>query len=331
MEDIVEIKGLVKKFGEKAAVNGIDFKIKEKEIFGILGPNGAGKTTTINLILGILKPTAGTIKVAGLEVSRHEEEIKSMIGFMTQETLVEADLTAQQNLELFCELYHVDKEEVKGRVDSALKDAGLENVANQKAGTFSGGMQRRLALVRSMMHNPKILILDEPTTGLDVQNRVEMWRRIRKLQEKGVTIILTTQYLEEADDLCDRIAIIDHGEIKAQGTPAELKSAIGKGNIIEILSNSKDAPKIAEMLRSKFKMQASVVGDKVSAPLLEKGVKRFNEIVAEISKEDYAVFSIGMHLPTLDDVFIKLTGSSLRDSVGENTSSDARARMMTRR
>lgn len=331
MHNIVEIKGLVKKFGEKAAVNGVDFGIREGEIFGILGPNGAGKTTTINMILGILKPTSGTIKVSGLDVSRHEEEIKNMIGFMTQETLIEADLTAVQNLELFCELYHVDKEEVSERVASALKEAGLENVADQKAGTFSGGMQRRLALVRSMMHNPMILILDEPTTGLDIQNRLEMWKRIRKLQEKGVTIILTTQYLEEADNLCNRIAIIDQGEIKAQGTPSELKSMIGKGSMLEILSDMRDAQKIADMLKSKFRISATVIGDKISAPIIDRGIKVFNEIVNEISKAGYNVFSIGMHLPTLDDVFIKLTGSSLRDSVGENTSGNARVRMMARR
>jgi len=329
--DIVEIKGLVKKFGEKAAVDGIDLGIRENEIFGILGPNGAGKTTTINLILGILKPTAGTIKVLGLEVLRHEEEIKNIIGFMTQETLVEGDLTAKQNLELFCNLYHVDKSEIPKRIDEALIESGLSNVSDQKAGSFSGGMQRRLALVRSMMHNPKILILDEPTTGLDVQNRIEMWSRIRKLKEKGVTIILTTQYLEEADELCNRIAIIDQGKIKAQGTPSELKAMIGKGNVLEVVSNTQDARKIADMLESKFKIKATVAGEKVNAPLLDKGVKLFNQIVGEISKSGYEVFSIGMHLPTLDDVFIKLTGSSLRDSIGENTSNITRARMMSRR
>ncbi|MEM3827506.1 MAG: ATP-binding cassette domain-containing protein [Candidatus Micrarchaeaceae archaeon] len=331
MHNIIEIKGLVKKFGNFTAVNGIDLKINENEIFGVLGPNGAGKTTTISLMLGILKPTAGTIKIAGLDVLKHEEEIKNIIGFMTQETVVEADLTAAQNLQLFCELYHVDKKEVPERVKIALEDSGLVAFANTKAGTFSGGMQRRLSLVRSMMHNPRILILDEPTTGLDVQNRVEMWRRIKELKQKGMTIILTTQYLEEADELCDKIAIIDHGKIKAEGTPSELKAMIGKGNVLEIVSDTQDAQKIAKMIETKFRIKSEVVGEKISAPLLDNGVKIFNQIVSEISKSDYKVFSIGMHLPTLDDVFIKLTGSSLRDSVGENTSQISRARMMSRR
>jgi daunorubicin resistance ABC transporter ATP-binding subunit len=331
MKDIIEIKGLVKKFGDFTAVDKIDLGIKENEIFGVLGPNGAGKTTMINLILGLLKPTAGSIKVDGLDNVKHLEQIKNMIGFMTQETVVENDLTAVQNLTLFCELYHVGKKDIGGRVAEALKEARLEDFADKKAGTFSGGMQRRLSLVRSMMHTPKILILDEPTTGLDVQNRFEMWDRIRELRKKGMTIIMTTQYLEEADSLCDRIAIIDHGKIKAEGSPSELKAMLGRGNVLEIVSDAAGAPKIARVLESKFGIKATVNNEKVSTVLGGGSLKTFNSIVQEMSRDGYSIFAISMHLPTLDDVFVKLTGASLRDSVGENVSSTVRARMMGRR
>ncbi len=331
MKDIIEIKGLVKKFGDFTAVDNIDLGIKENEIFGILGPNGAGKTTIINLILGLLRPTSGSIRVDGLDNVKHLEQIKNLIGFMTQETVVENDLTAVQNLTLFCELYHVDKKDIGARVAEALKEARLEDFADKKAGTFSGGMQRRLSLVRSMMHTPKILILDEPTTGLDVQNRLEMWDRIRELRKKGMTIIMTTQYLEEADTLCDRIAIIDHGKIRAEGSPSELKAMLGRGNVLEIVSDSAGAPKIARVLESKFGIKAVVNNEKVSTVLGSGSLKTFNSIVQEMSRDGYNIFAISMHLPTLDDVFVKLTGSSLRDSVGENVSSTTRARMMGRR
>lgn len=331
MKNIIEIKGLVKKFGDFAAVDGINLEIEEGEIFGILGPNGAGKTTTINLILGLLKSTSGSIRIDGIDNTKHLEQIKNMIGFMTQETVVESDLTAVQNLTLFCNLYHVKNDEVDGRVKEALREANLEEVANAKAGTFSGGMQRRLSLVRSMMHTPKILILDEPTTGLDVQNRFEMWDRIRDLRNKGMTIIMTTQYLEEADALCDRIAIIDHGKIKAEGTPSELKAMIGKGNVLEIVSDTANAPKIAKVLESKFKLKVELKNEKLSAVLNSGDIKTFNRIVDEMSRDGYRIFAISMHLPTLDDVFIKLTGTSLRDSLGENVSTMSRARMMGRR
>ncbi len=264
-EYAVEIDSIIKKFGDFTAVNGISLKIRKGEIFGILGPNGAGKTTTINMILGLLSPSSGRIIVNGMDVAKAGSEIKSEIGLMTQETVVESDLTARENLDIFARLYHVPMAEMQGRIKEALAEAELTNFADKKAGTFSGGMKRRLELVKPMLQKPRILILDEPTTGLDIQNRVNMWGHIKELNKEGVTIILTTQYLEEADELCERIAIIDHGKIKAIGTPSELKKIAGAGRILEIIvENNADAGAVASFLKTGFKLSPEVKLDKIT-------------------------------------------------------------------
>ncbi|MCL5430011.1 MAG: ATP-binding cassette domain-containing protein [Candidatus Marsarchaeota archaeon] len=328
-KSIIKVERLVKKFGDFTAVNNIDLDIKEGEIFGLLGPNGAGKTTTINVLLSLLKPTSGKVTINGLDVSKHPEEVKQMIGLMTQETVVEGDLTGTQNLMLFAELYHIDKVKREKAVKTALEESDLMNFANAQAGTYSGGMQRRLGLVKAMLHEPKILILDEPTTGLDVQNRVTMWKRIKELNANGTTILMTTQYLEEADELCSRIAIIDHGKIAAQGTPSELKKLASDGDILEVVTKMDEIPKLLNLLKTKFHIIGTSTGENVTAPLGKDARKQFVRISEAIEKEDITIFSIGMHLPTIDDVFIKLTGSTMRDTLGEKTT--GRMPMMGRR
>lgn len=299
-------------------------------MFGLLGPNGAGKTTIINVILGIMKQTSGSIRINGLDNLKRNEEVKSLIGMMTQETVVENELTARENLELFARLYHVDNNKIPGRIEEALEEADLVKFGNVRAGTFSGGMQRRLELVKSMIHDPQILILDEPTTGLDVQNRTQLWKRIKELNKRGITIILTTQYLEEADALCDRIAIIDHGKIKAIGTVSELKALVGTGNVLEIVAKPDDISDIVRLLK-KHDVDAVVKVDKITASLGRDSSKNFTKIANAIEGEKIQVLAISAHLPTLDDVFIKLTGSQIRDSTGENASAMTRAHLMKKR
>ncbi len=330
-KNILEIRGLVKRFGDFTAVNGIDFEIKEGEIFGILGPNGAGKTTTINMILGLLKPTSGTIVVNDIDITRgHGNEVKTMMGLMTQETVVDGDLTAYDNLEIAAQLYHVPKDKIPQKIKEALDEAELTQFSNRAAGTFSGGMQRRLALVKAMVQDPKLLILDEPTTGLDIQNRVSMWGHIKDLVKGGVTIILTTQYLEEADVLCDRIAIIDHGKIKAIGTASELKRMVGTGRMLEmIFEDSSHAQHGAEVIRSHFKVSATVKDDRVDAVIEKWDPRILTEVLSALDRKKIEVSSVNVHFPTLDDVFIKLTGSGMRDSASESYTS-ARSDMFVR-
>ncbi|MGC8669548.1 MAG: ATP-binding cassette domain-containing protein [Candidatus Micrarchaeia archaeon] len=313
--DFVEVKNVSKKFGNFTAVNNISFNVKKGEIFGILGPNGAGKTTTLNMMLGLLKPTSGSISINGLDITKHGKELKQQIGLMTQETVVEADLTARQNLELFAKLYHLNSEQTKKRVSEALKESQLTEFADKKAGTFSGGMQRRLLLVKTLIHEPKLLILDEPTTGLDIQNRTGMWNHIKNLHKMGITIILTTQYLEEADALCDRIAIIDYGKIIAMGTSSEIKRIVGE-NILEVIAEEKQVNKVVDIIKEISGVNPEVKVDKITANIRKEPLATIRKIADRLEKEKINVLAISMHLPTLDDVFIKLTGNTMRDEVG---------------
>ncbi len=314
MQPFVDVKNLRKLFGNFTAVDGISFSIGKGEIFGILGPNGAGKTTTISTILGIEKQTDGKIIVDGLDNLKHPKEVKQIIGFMAQETIVDNELTGRQNLALGADLYHIPKSEIPSKVSFALAESQLEKFADVKASNYSGGMKRRLYLVKSMLHEPKLLILDEPTTGLDIQNRVQMWKDIRKLKADGVTIILTTQYLEEADALCDNIAIIDHGKIIAMGTPSQLKKMIASGNVLEIITKTENVEQVRKMLKSKVGLNSTAVNDKIEAMVEKSPLDTFQKILEALKSSKVPVLSVSLRLPTLDDVFIKLTGASLRDA-----------------
>ena len=223
------------------------------------------------------------------------------------------------------------KDKIAGKIKEALSEAELTDFADKKAGTFSGGMQRRLALVKAMIQDPKLLILDEPTTGLDIQNRVNMWGHIKDLVKVGVTVILTTQYLEESDALCDRIAIIDHGKVKAVGTASELKQMVGTGRILElVLANPSDAQKAAEVLKTHFKINASIKGDKLDAVIDKWNSEMLTGILEALEKRKITAISVNAHLPTMDDVFIKLTGSGTRDAATQDYTS-TRSQMFMRR
>lgn len=327
-EYAIEISGLRKSFGSFEAVKGVDLKIRRGEIFGLLGPNGAGKTTILNMVLGLLKSTKGSIIIEGMNIDKHANEVKRRMGFMTQETVVDGSLSARDNLMIAAELYHVPREVVGRKVEEALKEADLTSFADSLAGTYSGGMQRRLNLVKSMIQEPKILILDEPTTGLDVQSRFSMWGHIRRLNKEGMTIILTTQYLEEADALCNRIAIIDHGSIKAQGTASELKRMVFAGNLLEIVTKPEDTGKAEKLLFGRLGIKATVRDDRLSAVLESRPLATMIKAAQMLETEKVEVLSISLHLPTMDDVFLKLTGESFRDSTGEQTSAMTKLRSM---
>ena len=316
-EYAIEVDDVVKKFGDFTAVNGITLKIKKGEIFGLLGPNGAGKSTTINMLLGLLKPTEGKVYVNGIDMQKDPAKAKCILGVVTQETVIEPELTAEQNLEIFGRLYHVPKEELKEKIDFLLDLADLKSFAKSYAGTFSGGMKRRLETVKALIHDPEILFLDEPTTGLDIQNRTKVWNLLRQInKEKNVTILMTTQYLEEADQVCNRIAIIDHGKLMALGTPTELRQKIGMSNIVEVSANRDDLPKVAQVFK-KLGLEPQVLSNKVISSIKSDAVKKLDQIIKALSAGGITVQSVSLHEPTIDDVFLKLTGSSVRDETGE--------------
>ncbi|MGC8580667.1 MAG: ATP-binding cassette domain-containing protein, partial [bacterium] len=269
-------------------------------------PNGAGKTTTINIIMGLLDPTSGRVIVEGMNTSRDIERIRQIIGLVTQETIVEPELTVMENLRLFGRLYHVPEDEIEERGRNLLKMVGLENFSDAYAGVLSGGMQRRLAVAKALIHNPKILILDEPTTGLDVQNRTNFWNLLEKVnRERGITILLTTQYLEEADRLCQRIAIIDHGKIVALGTPSELKRSISRGSILEISAEKGALVQAAEIAKKLFRQEPKIQGDRFSVAVEGDSIEAMNKYIKELEAKKVTIISVSMHQPTLDDVFLK--------------------------
>ncbi len=318
-EYAIEIEDLVKSFGSLTAVNGVTLRIKEGEIFGLLGPNGAGKSTTINMLLGLLNPTSGRITVKGIDVTKFPSKAKENIGVVTQETVVEPELTAEQNLMIFGRLYHIPPNELQNRIEFALDLADLQDFRNAYAGRFSGGMKRRLETAKALMHYPPVILLDEPTTGLDIQNRTKIWNLLRQInKDKNVTILLTTQYLEEADQLCDRIGIIDHGKLIALGTPAELRQKIGMSTVIEVSAEKEDIAKVAQIFK-RIGLEPQTLNNKVTAAGGDKAVEKVEKLVTALSSAKIKIHNIAMHEPTIDDVFLKLTGSEVRDSEGTMT------------
>lgn len=319
-EYAVEIEHLVKRFGDLAAVNDVSLKIKKGEIFGLLGPNGAGKSTTINMLLGLLEPTEGKVIVNGVDMRKSPHTARNGIGIVTQETVVEPELTAEQNLRIFGRLYHIPPSELPKDIEFALELADLTAFKNAYAGTFSGGMKRRLETAKALMHAPELILLDEPTTGLDVQNRTKIWNLLRDINRKqNVTILLTTQYLEEADQLCNRIGIIDHGKLIALGTPAELRQKIGMSNIIEVAAEKEDLQRVATAFK-KVGLEPQVLTNKVVATGGEGAIKKIEMLIKEATAKKIPIHNISMHEPTIDDVFLKLTGSEVRDATGSFTS-----------
>ena len=315
--DIIAVEDLVVVYPDGTrAVEGISFRVRTGEFFGFLGPNGAGKSTTIKTLTTLLRMTSGHASVAGAGIDRDPDEVRKSIGVLSQDTVVDVDLTGRENLLLFGRLQHVPSAVLEERVDDLLRVVQLEDVAGKPAGRYSGGMRKRLDLASALVHEPSILFLDEPTTGLDPQSRAAIWDYLEKLnREKGVTIFLTTQYMEEADRLCQRIAIIDHGRLIGEGTPGELKSALG-GETIEL---SFDPPANAELVARAAVMLGAIAGlsqlTKSTSGLSATAVhaeRLLPLVVTTLAKEEIHPSALSVSSPTLDDVFLRLTGRRIR-------------------
>ena len=234
---LIVIDKLVKKYEDTIAVNGLSLEVKEGELFGLLGPNGAGKTTTINVLCGLLKPTSGSVSVGGYDVTKESFKIKELIGVCPQDTAVYSYLTGRENVELFGNLHTMPKDKIKKNSEELLNKLGLLEDANRRAGRYSGGIRRRLNIAMALVQDPKIVFLDEPTVGMDVQSRHAVWDFLRGLKKRCKTIILTTHYMEEAEELCDRVGIIDHGKLIALGSPKQLKDDFRAKNLEEVFIN----------------------------------------------------------------------------------------------
>lgn len=311
MGNIIEVKKLVKKFEDLTAVDGISFEVKEGEVFGLLGPNGAGKTTTLSMLITLLKPTSGEATVNGFDVMKNHNEVRGSIGMVFQDPTLDDELTAYENMDFHGRLYHVPKEERKTRIAELMKLVGLDSRKDSLVKTFSGGMKRRLEIARSLLHQPKILFLDEPTLGLDPQTRNKLWDYIKDLnKKKGVTIILTTHYMEEADKLCDRIAIIDYGKIIISGTSEALKEQIG-GDVITVETNQGD--KLEKALKNLKWIKSVKCHDGSVTINVHNAGQKVSAIVAITNKHKIKTTSFEIHNPSLEDVFLHYTGRTIRE------------------
>ena len=318
----IEVEGLVREFKKgPRAVDGIDLHVSPGEIYGFLGPNGAGKSTTVLVLTTLLPPTSGTARVAGLDVVHQGAEVRRAIGASLQESALDPFLTGREHMRLQSALHGLGKADRERRGTELLERVGLTDAADRKVGGYSGGMKRRLDLGLALVHGPRLLFLDEPTTGLDPQSRAALWDEVRRLANDGVTVFLTTQYLEEADVLADRVGIIDRGTIVAEGTPAELKAAIGRPSVEAIPADPSDRERLEGVLH-RFGEAAAASPNGVAARLPE-GVGDLAEIVRTLDAEGIPIADLRLHAPTLDDVFLAKTGRSLEGAGDDGRDEDA--------
>lgn len=308
--NILEVKNLNKKYDSNTVVNNINFTLEKGKILGFLGPNGAGKSTTISMITGLVSPTSGEIifeeKLKGIS------SFKEHIGLVPQDFALYFDLTAEENVSFFCGLYGFKGKELKNRVKRALEFVGLSDVKKKRARDFSGGMKRRLNIACAIAHTPKLIIMDEPTVGVDPQSRNHILESVKKLKEDGATIIYTSHYMEEIEEICDVIAIMDHGNIIAEGTSSQLKNDLNNDNIISIeLSKVNDA--IIQNIEKLNNVEKVSVADSTISCYYKDNDHIIEDLVSTISKSDCTIKNIRNEIPSLETVFLSLTGKSLRD------------------
>lgn len=304
----ISTTNLVKNFDGKNAVNGISLDVHQGEIFGILGPNGAGKTTFLRMLATLTKVTSGSASIFGNDLTKDGAKVRNFIGLTGQYASVDEELTGMENMIIFGQLNGLSKKEAKKRGLELLKQFSLTEAKDKSISAFSGGMRRRLDLAVSLITKPPLIFLDEPTTGLDPRTRGEMWKTIRELVKGGSTIVLTTQYLDEADQLADRIAIIDHGSIIAQGTPSELKNILGETTFELSLIKSSQIKQAKEMIEQKFNIEVIVLPEFATLSIKVTDTKIMTQILLLLETEHIAINEFETRKPTLDEVFLELTG-----------------------
>jgi ABC-2 type transport system ATP-binding protein len=321
----VQVEELTKDFDGLRAVNAVSFGIESGRIFGLLGPNGAGKSTTLAMLATLLKPTAGAAWVNAFDIRTHPEDVRRSIGIVFQDQSLDEELTAWENMDMHGRLYHVPRAVRQRKIGELMELVGLSERARDLVKTFSGGMRRRLEIARGLLHEPKVLFLDEPTLGLDPQTRNHLWTYIAALnRDKRITIIVTTHYMEEADRLCHEVAIIDHGRIIASDTPAALKRQIG-GDVVTIESSDND--RIFPRIRAVPAVKDAEIRDGAISVKLDQAERHIAELVTVCSEDGISVQSISVHKPTLEDVFLHFTGRTIRE---EEASGRERMRMAHR-
>ncbi|MFD1828637.1 ATP-binding cassette domain-containing protein [Streptomyces desertarenae] len=313
-------EGLVKRYGGKRALDGLDLAVRRGTVHGVLGPNGAGKTTAVRILATLVRPDGGRAAVAGHDVAREPGRVRRRIGLAGQYAAVDEILTGRQNLEMFGRLFHLGTRRARQRAGELLERFGLAEAADRPLRTYSGGMRRRLDLAAGMILAPEVLFLDEPTTGLDPRSRNEVWDAVRSMAAAGTTVLLTTQYLEEADRLADRVTVIDHGVRIADDTPAALKGAVGGDRVEVVVRDAADVPAAAEVLARVADEGAEPYADpeerRLHAPVTDR-VAALTEVARTLQDRGVGVEDIGLRRPTLDEVFLRLTGRRAESGDGD--------------
>jgi ABC-2 type transport system ATP-binding protein len=310
----IEVERLAKFYNDVHALDGLDLEVPEGSVLGLLGPNGAGKTTCVRILATLLKPDSGRAAIRGIDVVRQPQEVRRMIGLSGQYAAVDEYLTGFENLEMIGRLYHLGRKEARARAGELLERFELSDAAHRTTKTYSGGMRRRLDLAGALVARPPVIFLDEPTTGLDPRSRLGLWDIIGDRVREGVTLLLTTQYMEEADQLADDIVVLDHGKAIARGTPDDLKRQIGGERLEVAVVERTDLDAVTSILKGVGTGEPTVDADarRITVPVTG-GVKALTEAVRQLDAADIQVADIGVRRPTLDDVFLQLTGHAATD------------------
>lgn len=314
MSNILEVKDLKKNYGDFQAVKGVSFEIKDGEIFSLLGPNGAGKTTTISMLSTLYEPTAGDATIAGYSIKKEPMQVRNAIGVVPQDLALYEDLTAKENLIFWGQMYNLSGKSLSSRVDEVLEQIGLTDKAKNKVKTFSGGMKRRVNIGVGLLHKPKLLFMDEPTVGIDPQSRRAILDTVKDLNKQGMTVLYTTHYMEEAEELSNRVGIIDHGELIAIGTQKELTKQVGETEtlILHISENEDPSALIPSLKEIKNVLDANVVGNEISI-VTPSAKDILASVVTKANERGIKIHSIDIREPNLEAVFLHLTGRALRD------------------
>ena len=312
----IEVEGLVKRFGEKTALDGVDFDVPRGTVCGLLGPNGAGKTTAVRVLTTLSVPDAGSARVAGIDVLADPQAARTVLGLAAQDATVDALLTGRENLIMIGQLHHLGRRVAQARADELLEQFALSDAGGRLAKTYSGGMRRRLDLAATLVARPEVLFLDEPTTGLDPRARNELWDVLESLVDDGATLLLTTQYLEEADRLADDIVVIDHGRVIARGDARELKRQVGGAQLFATVADPDRLSEVVEQVARLTDAPPTVdaAGRSVAGPT-EAGPRTVSRLADALAEADIAVEDIGLRQPTLDDVFLTLTGAPIEEEI----------------
>jgi ABC-2 type transport system ATP-binding protein len=326
----IDVRGVVKKFGEFTAVNGITFAVEEGEIFGLLGPNGAGKSTLIRMLVTLLPPTAGTALVNGFDIVKQANGVRQSIGVIPQAMTTDLELSVEENLIIFAKLYGVPRQTRERLISELLEAVELTKWREAPVRNLSGGMRRRVEIARGLVHEPRIFFLDEPTTGLDPVSRVAVWEMLQRIKSRReLTILITTHYMDEADKLCDRVAIVDHGELKALDSPLRLKTSIPGRNVIEV-SFGDTPPGWMQRLQALPDVESAVVDDNVYRISSQNGPATMLALMDMAAREGVIVRSLSVQSTTLDDVFVHYTGRGLRDALQEVSPTESQGFLVRR-